>query len=223
MTQAIAITVLVLFAAGMLLIGFYSKKRANSIDGFLLGGRRMGPWVSAIAYGTSYFSAVIFIGYAGKHGWDVGLGSLWIGIGNALIAALASWLLLASRTRSMTRRLNSRTMPEFFGSRYASDGMKVFAAVIIFIFLVPYAASVYKGLGVMFSAVFPGMPEWSCMLIVAAADGRISHARRICGNGSERPDTGCDNDRRYSRHDRSGCSLDRKSEAFRACTTSSQR
>ena len=167
MTQAIAITVLVLFAAGMLLIGFYSKKRANSIDGFLLGGRRMGPWVSAIAYGTSYFSAVIFIGYAGKHGWDVGLGSLWIGIGNALIAALASWLLLASRTRSMTRRLNSRTMPEFFGSRYASDGMKVFAAVIIFIFLVPYAASVYKGLGVMFSAVFPGMPEWSCMLIVA--------------------------------------------------------
>ncbi|HPE96148.1 MAG TPA: sodium:solute symporter, partial [Bacillota bacterium] len=167
MTQTIALIVLVLFAIGMVIIGLVSKKRAQSLDGFLLGGRKMGPWVSALAYGTSYFSAVIFIGYAGKHGWDIGLGSLWIGVGNALIAALAAWLVLAKRTRSMTRRLDSRTMPEYFSARYASTGMKVYSAVIIFVFLVPYAAGVYKGLGSMFSTIFPGTPEWTCMLIVA--------------------------------------------------------
>lgn len=83
------------------------------MDGFLLGGRQIGAWVSAFAYGTSYFSAVIFVGYAGQHGWNIGLGSLWIGVGNAIFGCLLAWLLLARRTRTMTHTLKSKQCPNF--------------------------------------------------------------------------------------------------------------
>ncbi|MBQ3791795.1 MAG: sodium:solute symporter, partial [Clostridia bacterium] len=77
--------VIVLFFAVMLGIGFYCRKHATNVDGFVLGGRAVGPWLTAFAFGTSYFSAVIFVGYAGQFGWNFGLASTWIGLGNALI------------------------------------------------------------------------------------------------------------------------------------------
>lgn len=171
MTQLIATIALVVFVAVMLLVGIYSTKKAGTVEGFLLGGRNIGPWISAFAYGTTYFSAVIFIGYAGMFGWNIGLGSIWIGIGNATIGCLLAWILLAKRTRRMTRTLNSRTMPEFFAARYNSRQMKLYAAIIIFLFLVPYAAGVYKGLGTMFSAIFVGVDPVTCMFLVAALTG----------------------------------------------------
>ncbi len=171
MTQLIATISLVVFVIVMLLVGIYSTKKAGTLEGFLLGGRNMGPWLSAFAYGTTYFSAVIFIGYAGMFGWNIGIGSMWIGIGNALIGCLLAWIFLAKRTRRMTRTLNSRTMPELFAARYNSRRMKLYAASIIFIFLVPYAAGVYKGLGTMFSAIFTGADPNTVMFIVAALTG----------------------------------------------------
>ncbi len=167
-TQGIIIAALVIFAAAMVFIGLYSTKKAKTIDGFLLGSRKIGAWVSAFAYGTSYFSAVIFVGYAGQHGWNIGLGSMWIGVGNAVLGCFLAWQLLAKRTRTMTHSLNSKTMPEFFESRYASTPLKVFSAIIIFVFLVPYSAAVYKGLGSMFSAIFPGVSTNVWMLVIAA-------------------------------------------------------
>ncbi|MBQ2915352.1 MAG: sodium:solute symporter [Clostridia bacterium] len=172
MTQIIALVALIIFAAILVLIGVYSTKKSLTLDGFLLGGRNVGAWLSAFSYGTTYFSAVIFIGYAGTNGWKVGLGSMWIGIGNAIIGSAIAWILLAKRTRNMTRRLNSRTMPEFFASRYSSKAMKIFSAIIVFVFLVPYASSVYKGLGSLFGSIFPNTlfgisPEIICMFIVA--------------------------------------------------------
>ncbi|MBO5500871.1 MAG: sodium:solute symporter, partial [Clostridia bacterium] len=95
-----------------------------------------------------------------QHGWNIGLGAIWIGIGNAVLGCLLSWLLFANRTRKMTKRLNARTMPDYFEKRYNAKGMKILAAIIIFIFLVPYSAAVYKGLGSLFSAVFPGVETW---------------------------------------------------------------
>lgn len=166
-TQGIIIAALVIFAAAMVFIGLYSTKKAKTIDGFLLGSRKIGAWVSAFAYGTSYFSAVIFVGYAGQHGWNIGLGSMWIGVGNAVLGCFLAWQLLAKRTRTMTHSLNSKTMPEFFESRYASTPLKVFSAIIIFVFLVPYSAAVYKGLGSMFSAIFPGVSTNVWMLVIA--------------------------------------------------------
>jgi len=171
MVQIVATVSLIFFIVLMVGIGIFSIRRASSLDGFLLGGRNIGPWLSAFAYGTSYFSAVIFIGYAGMHGWNIGLPSMWIGVGNALIGSLLAWVVLARKTRRMTHRLDARTMPEFFSARYDSRPMKIYTAAIIFIFLVPYAASVYKGLGTMFSAIYGGADPLICMLIVAILTG----------------------------------------------------
>ena len=165
--QTYTIIALCVYAIAMALIGCISYGKSKTLDGFLIGGRNIGAWVTAFAYGTTYFSAVVFVGYAGQHGWNIGLGSVWIGIGNAVLGCLISWLLFANRTRKMTKKLNARTMPDYFEKRYASKGMKVLASIIIFVFLVPYSAAVYKGLGSLFSAVFPGVETWVWMLIIA--------------------------------------------------------
>ena len=135
--MVIKITLLVLFFALMITIGFICRKNATDVNGFVLGGRSVGPWVTAFAYGTSYFSAVIFIGYAGQFGWRFGIASTWIGLGNAFIGSLLPWLILGRRTRTMTHYLDSKTMPEFFGRRFDSKALKLVASAIIFVFLVP--------------------------------------------------------------------------------------
>ncbi len=173
MTNAQLYTIIALLIYGLIMafIGVFSFGKSKTLDGFLIGGRNIGAWASAFAYGTAYFSAVVFVGYAGQHGWNIGIGSIWIGIGNAVLGCLLSWLLFANKTRKMTKKLNARTMPDYFEKRYASKGMKVLAAVIIFVFLVPYSAAVYKGLGSLFSAIFPGVETWVWMLLIACLTG----------------------------------------------------
>ena len=158
---------LAIYAIIMIAIGVTSAKKAKNMDAFLLGGRKTGAWMSAFAYGTSYFSAVIFVGYAGKFGWDIGLAAMWTGIGNAIIGCLLGWWLLAKKTRKITHKLNAKTMPEFFFKRYNSTGMKIFAAIIIFVFLVPYSSAVYNGITSIFSVVFTDVQPWTIMLAVA--------------------------------------------------------
>jgi len=165
--QLYTIIALAVYATLMALIGCISYGKSKTLDGFLIGGRNVGAWLTAFSYGTTYFSAVVFVGYAGQHGWNIGIGAIWIGIGNAILGCLLSWLLFANRTRKMTKKLNARTMPDYFEKRYNSKGMKILASVIIFVFLVPYSAAVYKGLGSLFSAVFPGVETWVWMLIIA--------------------------------------------------------
>lgn len=167
-TQIVTIIALVLFALAMVLIGFISSRKTKTIDGFLLGSRNIGAWVSAFAYGTAYFSAVVFVGYAGQHGWNIGIGGIWIGIGNAILGCFLAWMLLAKRSRTMTHTLNVRTMPGFFESRYGCTALKIFSAIIIFVFLVPYSAAVYKGLGSMFATIFPSVSNNVWILIIAA-------------------------------------------------------
>ena len=132
--QLYTIIALALYAITMTLIGVISYGKSKTLDGFLVGGRKIGAWSTAFAYGSAYFSAVVFIGYAGQHGWNIGLGALWIGVGNTLIGCLVSWLLFAKRTRRMTQKLNARTMSDYFEKRYNSKAMKILAAVIIFVF-----------------------------------------------------------------------------------------
>ncbi len=166
--QVVAMLAMLVFVAMMVAVGVVCAKQTQTLHGFLLGGRNVGAWMSAFAYGTSYFSAVIFIGYAGKTGWGIGLGGVWIGVFNALLGSLLAWLVLARRTRRMTHALNASTMPEFFAARYHCEGLKIVSALIIFIFLMPYAASVYMGLGFLFNAIFPGIPYVYCMFFIAA-------------------------------------------------------
>ena len=156
----------VLFLLVMVGVGVYSRKQANSVDGFVLGGRSVGPWLTAFAYGTSYFSAVVFIGYAGQFGWKYGLSATWIGIGNAVIGSLLAWLVLGRRTKVMTQFIGSRTMPDFFGIRYDSEGLRVVASVIAFVFLIPYTAGVYKGISTLFEMGF-GIPYIYCAITMA--------------------------------------------------------
>ena len=164
MTVKILLTLL--FLVALIGVGVYSRRHSRSVDGFVLGGRNVGAWLTAFAYGTSYFSAVVFVGYAGQFGWKYGLSSTWIGIGNALIGSMLAWLVLARRTRLMTQHIQSRTMPDFFGSRYGSEGLRVAASIIAFVFLIPYTAGVYMGISTLFEMGF-GVPYTYCAWAMA--------------------------------------------------------
>ena len=168
--MVIKIIMLVLFFGVMVGVGIYCRKNATDVNGFVLGGRNVGPWLTAFAYGTSYFSAVIFIGYAGQFGWKYGIASTWIGIGNALIGSFLAWAVLGRRTRIMTQHLNSATMPEFFGKRFNSKGLKIGASIIVFIFLIPYTASLYNGLSRLFEMAF-GIPYVWCIIAMSVLTG----------------------------------------------------
>ena len=160
------LAVLLVYFGVMIFIGVKTRASANSVSGFVLGGRTVGPWLSAFAYGTSYFSAVIFIGYAGQFGWNYDIAATWIGIGNAVIGSLLAWAALGRRTRILTRKLDSATMPDYFGKRFGDSKLKIAASVIVFVFLIPYTASLYKGLGSLFSDAF-GVPYFVCIIAMA--------------------------------------------------------
>lgn len=158
--------VLIIYFAVLIGIGLYCSRHSTDVNGFVLGGRSVGPWLTAFAYGTSYFSAVIFVGYAGQFGWKYGIASTWIGIGNALIGSLLAWVILGRRTRIMTQHLDSATMPAFFGTRFDSKALKVGSSVIIFIFLIPYTASLYNGLSRLFAMAF-NIDYTICIILMA--------------------------------------------------------
>ncbi len=163
----IKILLTIVFFAVMIGVGVYSRKQASSVDGFVLGGRAVGPWLTAFAYGTSYFSAVVFVGYAGQFGWRYGLSSAWIGIGNAIIGSLLAWLILGRRTKLMTQHIESRTMPDFFGTRFNDQGLRVVASVIAFVFLIPYTAGVYSGISRLLFEMGFDIPYEYCVIIMS--------------------------------------------------------
>ena len=166
----LTIMLLIVFFTVMIAVGIYCRRHATNVEGFVLGGRAVGPWLTAFAFGTSYFSAVIFVGYAGQFGWSYGLATTWVGLGNAFIGSLMAWAILGRRTRIMTQTLESRTMPDFFAKRYHSEKLKIVASVIVFVFLVPYTASLYNGLSSLFNMAF-NIPYWVVILIMAVLTG----------------------------------------------------
>ncbi|MCI8424813.1 MAG: sodium:solute symporter [Adlercreutzia sp.] len=162
----VKILLVIAFVAVAVAVGIYCRKHTGTVDGFILGGRNVGPWMSAFAYGTSYFSAVVFVGYAGQFGFKYGISATWAGIGNAILGSLLAWWVLGPRTREITHRLKASTMPEFFGSRYNSKALRVAAAALIFVFLLPYTASVYNGLSRLFGMAFALPYDW-CVIGMA--------------------------------------------------------
>lgn len=168
--MVVKILLLIIFFGVMIGVGVYARKHATNVNGFVLGGRSVGPWLTAFAYGTSYFSAVVFVGYAGQFGYRYGMASTWIGIGNALLGSLLAWVVLGRRTRIMTKHLKSMTMPDFFGKRYDSNSLRVAASMIAFIFLIPYTASVYNGLSNLFGIAFD-IDYRVCVVVMAVLTG----------------------------------------------------
>lgn len=166
----VKLVMLIIFFAIMIGVGLATRKHASSVNGFVLGGRNVGPWLTAFAYGTSYFSAVVFVGYAGQFGWKYGLASTWIGIGNAILGSLLAWVVLGRRTRIMTKHLHAATMPDFFGKRFGSNGLRIAASAIVFVFLIPYTASLYNGLSRLFGMSFH-IPYAVCVILMATLTG----------------------------------------------------
>lgn len=165
--MATSIVLLAIFLIGMVAIGIWGMRKTATLNDFFLGGRSVGPWISAFAYGTTYFSAVLFIGFGGKIGWGYGLKGLAIALGNALIGAAAAWFILGRRARRMTQNLDAMTMPEFLQERFGSKYLKMFSAIIIFVFLIPYSASVFKGLGYLFEANFHINYDIALLIMIA--------------------------------------------------------
>lgn len=166
MTTAITIGMIIIYVAIMMGIGVYTSKQTHSVSDFVLGGRNVGSWLTAFAYGTSYFSAVVFIGYAGQFGWSYGVSAAWVGIGNALLGSALAWIVLGKRTRIMTQSLGAKTMPEYFELRWNSKSLKIASAVIVFVFLIPYTASVYNGLSRLFNMAFQIESESAYQIII---------------------------------------------------------
>lgn len=164
------LVLLILYFAIMVCIGIYCRKHATDVNGFVLGGRSVGPWLTAFAYGTSYFSAVVFVGYAGQFGWKYGVAATWAGIGNAIIGSLLAWAVLGRRTRIMTQHFNSATMPQFFGQRFQSKSLKIGASVIVFVFLIPYTASLFNGLSRLFGMAF-NIDYTVCIVLMGVLTG----------------------------------------------------
>jgi SSS family solute:Na+ symporter len=164
--MVIKVAFLIFFFAIMIMVGLYARKHTTSVGDFVLGGRAVGPWLTAFAYGTTYFSAVVFVGYAGQFGWKYGLSASWIGIGNAFLGSALAWIILGRRTRVMTHHLKSSTMPDFFGSRYDSKALRIVASAIAFLFLIPYTASVYNGLSRLFEMAY-NIPYFYCIIVMA--------------------------------------------------------
>ncbi len=158
--------VIILYGIFMLTVGIIYSKKTTSMGEFTVGGRNAGAWISALSYGTAYFSAVMFIGYAGGSGWAYGLWSVLIGIGNAVLGTLLAWLFLAERTRKITKRWKIKSMPQLFERRFKSRKMRLFSCAIIFVFLLPYSASVYKGLTSICSVIL-GIDENVAMIVIA--------------------------------------------------------
>jgi len=170
MHPIICLSFVVFYVMVMVAVGYWSMQRTKNVGDFFLGGRSLGPWMSAFAYGTTYFSAVLFIGYGGRLGWGFGIHTMWIVLGNTLIGTLLAWLVLAGRTRDMTVRLNALTMPEFLRARYESKPLQVISAVVVFVFLVPYSASVYMGLSYLFQKTL-GLEYNQALFFLAALTG----------------------------------------------------
>ena len=166
MTTTLTYAMLGIYIAVMIGIGIYSYRKTKTVNDFVLGGRNVGPWLTAFAYGTSYFSAVVFIGYAGQFGWANGISTIWIGIGNAILGSALAWIVLGRRTRLMTHHLNAKTMSEFFEKRFDSKALKIAASLVVFIFLIPYTASVYNGLSRLFDMALGIQSESSYKVII---------------------------------------------------------
>lgn len=151
------IVVIGLYALMIVAIGIIGLRKTRSSKDFLMGGGNVGPWMSAFSYGTAYFSAVLFIGFAGKLGWDHGFSGLWVAFFNAVFGVFIVWAVLGWKIKQASVSYKVSTMSEFLEKRYDSSTFKLLSAIVIFIFLIPYSAAVFMGLSYLFE-ISMGIP-----------------------------------------------------------------
>ncbi len=162
----IKVIVLSIYALMIITVGIIGLRKTKTFNDFFLGGGNVGPWFTAFSYGTAYFSAVVFIGFAGKVGWFFGYSGIWIGIFNALIGVLGVWALLGWKIKQVAINYKIHTMNEFFERRYNSPLMKLFSSIAVFVFLVPYSAAVFIGVSYLFKSSFDGLEYWHAVVFM---------------------------------------------------------
>ena len=149
-------------------IYFFFKSKDNSEKDYFLGGRRMGPWVTAMSAQASDMSAWLLMGLPGSI-LAFGLGQAWIGIGLAIGTAL-NWILVARRLRCFSKAAgDSITLPQYLSGRFASKSktLQVVSAVIFLVFFTVYVASGFVAGTSVFTTLFPELAEGTAMLIFA--------------------------------------------------------
>jgi SSS family solute:Na+ symporter len=163
MERVTYIAVLVVYLLILGVVGVLSSRRLKSSADYAIGGRSIGPWVTALSFVAAYFSSVLIIG-GGGFGYKYGLSTLWIGASNVLIGCTLAWIVLGKRIRRMTEATGSMTISEFLGNRYRSRAVMMFSAAIIFLFLIIYNVSVVKGMANAIQ-VLVEVPYWGGVLI----------------------------------------------------------
>lgn len=150
----ILVTIFV-YLGGMVLIGIIYSKKNKDVSDFYLGGRRLGPFVSAMSAEASDMSSWLLMGLPGVAYLTGSAEAGWTAIGLA-IGTYLNWLIVAKRIRVYTQKTNSITIPDFFQNRYRDKSRVLMAvsAVIILVFFVPYTASGFSACGKLFSTLF---------------------------------------------------------------------
>ncbi|HQO09799.1 MAG TPA: sodium/solute symporter [Clostridiales bacterium] len=164
--MTVKIIVLALYALTIIGFGIMGMKKTKSFSDYFLGGGSVGAWMTAFSYGTTYFSAVVFIGFAGKIGWGFGYSGVWIGVLNAFVGVMGVWWLMGWKIKQAASKYNVSTLSEFLEARYGLKKIKLFSALIIFIFLIPYSAAVFQGLSYLFESSLPGLEYWHAVVFM---------------------------------------------------------
>lgn len=135
----------------------------RTAEDFIIGGRRIGPWVTALSFIAVYYSSVLIIG-GGGFGYKFGMATIWIGAINVLVGSALCWIVMGRRVRLFSERMGVSTISGFFAKRYNSPEAGIFSAAIIFLFLIIYNVSVVKGMANSFQ-VLMDLPYWGGVLL----------------------------------------------------------
>lgn len=164
----IVLITMLAYMAMMIIIGFVVSKRNKSSSDFFLGGRQLGPFVTAMSAEASDMSGWLLMGMPGLALMTGVAEAFWTALGLS-IGTYLNWFFVAKRLRVYSHRIDAFTIPDFFSRRFG-DNKKILtcvSAIIIVIFFIPYTASGFCACGKLFSALF-GMDYTTAMLISAA-------------------------------------------------------
>ena len=159
---------IVAYLAVMLGIGIWCAKKNNSVDDFYLGGRKLGPFVTAMSAEASDMSSWLLMGLPGVAYLSGLAEASWTAIGLA-VGTYLNWLIVARRIRRYSHRLGAITVPQFFSKRWKDERnlLSAIAAVVIIVFFIPYLASGFSACGKLFASLF-GTNYLTAMIISGA-------------------------------------------------------
>lgn len=155
MAQVLMLLVIIAYMAWMVWVGIIYSRRNTSVDDFYLGGRKLGPFVTAMSAEASDMSSWLLMGLPGVAYLTGMAEAFWTALGLG-IGTYLNWLFVARRIRRYSHRLDAITLPEFFSKRWGDDRnmLAAIAGIVIIVFFVPYTASGFSACGKLFSTVF---------------------------------------------------------------------